>query len=210
MAPEISTLMSPADPTPERLLSRARCGDVDALGHLLDLYRNYLRLLARSLIGRDMRGRLDQSDVVQETFLHAHQGFAEFRGNSEAELLAWLRTILARDLAHLLRLHRRQSRDVRREEGLETLLENADQSLQNALAAPGSSPSRHAAHREQAVLLADALTNLTADQRDVFLARHVDQVPVEDIARQMNRTPNAVRMLWLRAVQNLNAMLGER
>src|SRR5690349_9736079 len=115
MPPRDTTMMSQAQPTPERLLSRARSGDVDALGYLFDLYRNYLRLLARSLIGREFRGRLDHSDVVQETFLNAHQAFAEFRGNSEAELLTWLRTILARDLARLMRRHRRQRRDVRRE-----------------------------------------------------------------------------------------------
>ena len=70
--------MSQADAIPERLLAQARTGDGAALGRLLELYRNYLRLQARALIGAGLRVRLDPSDLVQETFLEAHRDFARF------------------------------------------------------------------------------------------------------------------------------------
>ena len=98
---------------------------------LLELYRNYLRLVARSLIGRRLRIKLDPSDLVQETFLKAHRDFAQFAGGTERELVAWLRQILVRSLANQVKHHRRQGRDHQRQESLERLLEQSD------LAAPG-------------------------------------------------------------------------
>src|SRR6478672_7659060 len=71
------------DVDPDRLIQEARDGNETALGRLLELYRNYLRLLARLEIGRRLQGKLDASDLVQETFTEAHRNFALFRGQEE-------------------------------------------------------------------------------------------------------------------------------
>src|ERR687885_927392 len=88
---------------PEHLLREARAGGAVPLGQLLELYRRYLALLARVQIGQRLQGKVDASDLVQETFLEAHRHFARFRGASEAEVVRWLRQILAAKLADLLR-----------------------------------------------------------------------------------------------------------
>src|SRR5215470_2137333 len=88
---------------PEQLLLEARAGDATTLGRLLELYRRYLALLARVQIGQRLQGKVDASDLVQETFLEAHRNFSRFRGHSEAELITWLRRILAANLADLFR-----------------------------------------------------------------------------------------------------------
>src|SRR5947209_42214 len=80
---------------PERLLQVAKAGDSLTLGRLLEHYRAYLVVLARVQIGRRLQGKVDASDIVQEAFLGAHRDFPQFRGQSEPELLAWLRQILA-------------------------------------------------------------------------------------------------------------------
>src|SRR5712692_1344888 len=90
-------------PDPRLLLQQARNGDGFAQGQLLEIYRSYLKVLARLQIGRRLRGKVDDSDLVQETFLEAHRNFPQFRGTSEAELVAWLRKILAVRLARLVR-----------------------------------------------------------------------------------------------------------
>src|SRR5262249_2784346 len=106
--------MNHASWEPEVLLSAARAGDEAARGQLLEAYRDYLRLLARLQIDRRLQGKLDASDVVQETFLQAHRCFGQFLGTRESELAAWLRQILASRLLDQARryLGARQ-RDVR-------------------------------------------------------------------------------------------------
>ena len=71
---------------PDDLLRAARAHDASALGRLLELYRRYLNLLARLGINRQLQGKLDPSDLVQETFLEAHRDFPQFRGTTESEL----------------------------------------------------------------------------------------------------------------------------
>src|SRR5882724_8951941 len=85
------------------LLLRAQQGEEGAQGALLETYRNYLELLARIEIGRRLQTKVDADDLVQETFLEAHRNFGLFRGDQEAEFIAWLRAILATRIADLLR-----------------------------------------------------------------------------------------------------------
>jgi RNA polymerase sigma-70 factor, ECF subfamily len=201
--------MSSPDAIPDLLLTRARAGDAAARGQLLELYRNYLRLMARSLISQPLRTRLDASDLVQETFLKAHREFPGFLGSTEPELVTWLRQILVRSLADQVRQHRAAKRDYRREEPMEVLLDRSSLAIQARLAAPLSSPSTHTSRREQAVLLADALEKLPADYREVFLLRNLEHIPFEEIATRMNRSSGAVRMLWTRAIRKLGQLLKE-
>ncbi len=153
----------------ERLLRAARAGDDGALGALLDLYRAYLSLLARLQIGRRLQGRLDPSDLVQETFLAAGNSFDQFRGMAEAELTAWLRQIMASKVADMVRHNTAGRRDVRLERQLEEDLDRSSHALSGLLVVPGSSPSQHAVRRENAVLLADALDALPTDYREVLI-----------------------------------------
>ena len=110
-------------------------------GRLLELYRNYLRLLARSLIRPPLQVQLDASDLVQETFLKAHREFAQFAGSGERELVAWLRQILVRTLANQAKHHRARGRDQRRQESLDVLLDRSSLAIQAQLADSIASPS---------------------------------------------------------------------
>ena len=192
---------------PELLLSQAKAGDAPALGRLLELYRNYLRVVARAMIGQVLRVRLDASDLVQETFLKAHREFRQFLGETEPELVSWLRQILVRTLANQARHHSRWSRDYHRDEPLEVLLDRSSSGVQHALAAHSSSPSSLVSRREQAVLLADALEKLPADYREVFVMRNLEHIPFEEIAVRMGRSPGAARMLWTRTIKKLSLLL---
>src|SRR5712675_2428421 len=110
----------------------------------LEQYRAYLRLLAGMNLDPRLQSKLDPSDIVQQTLLQAHQGWAQFRGQGEPELLAWLRQILARNLSHTARDLGRARRDVGRERSLEASLEESSVRLQHWLAAEQSSPSQRA------------------------------------------------------------------
>ena len=93
------------------------------------------------------------------------------------------------------------------QESLDVLLDRSSLAIQEQLADSTASPSVHAVHREQAVLLADALSRLPVEYREVFILRNMEQVPVGEIATRMGRTPNAVRKLWTRAMVALRRAL---
>lgn len=179
------------------------------MGELMALYGSYLALLARVQIGRQLQGKVSPSDVVQETFLRARKQFAQFRGTSEAELMAWLRRTLVSTLLRLVRHYTAQRRNVTLERQLVDELDASSQSLAASLPSPGSSPSERAVRREQAVLLADALAQLEPHYREVIILRHLEGRQFPEIAEQVGRSLHSVRHLWTRALAQLRQSLGE-
>jgi RNA polymerase sigma-70 factor (ECF subfamily) len=197
------------DTDPEPLLRLARKGDGEALGRLLELYRNYLTLLARLQVGRRLQSKVDAADLVQDTFLKAHNRFAQFRGETEAELIAWLRQILAWSAANLVRQYcSTQGRDVHLEQQLADELDRSSQAWGHGLVARQSSPSQHAVRREEAVLLADALARLPGDYSEVIVLRQLQGLPFAEVAQRMGRTVDSVEKLWVRALTRLRRLLG--
>lgn len=175
---------------------------------LLLRYQPWLKLLARLQIDSRFQGKFSESDVVQQTLLEACRDLPKFRGQSEGELLAWLRQILAHVMAHEIRRYGgTRQRDVDREVSLEAALAQSSQRLANVLALSGSSPSAKAQQSEQEVLLADVLARLPEDHREVIILRNLENLPHEEVARRMNRSPGAVRMLWVRALASLRSAM---
>lgn len=192
-----------------QLLSRARRGENRALGRLLELYRNYLTLLARSQVQQSLQAKADASDLVQEAFAEAQQSFADFQGTSERELMQWLRSILAHRIARLVRRYGTQGRDVRLERQLSRALDESSRGLERALEAEHTTPSQAAARREDAVLLADALEGLPDVYREVLTLRHLEGLGFDDVAERMGRTVDGVKSLWSRALGQLRRNLNE-
>ena len=200
---------SSALPDPEQLVRLARAGNGAALGQLLEQYRNYLAMLARLQIGRRLQGKVDASDLVQETFLEAYRDFGQFRGMTEQELVSWLRRILAWNLANLVQRYcGARRRDVRLERELAAEMEQSSRVLDLGLMAKASSPSQQAVRREQAVLLADALEQLSADYREVLMLRHLEELSFPEVARRMGRSLDSVKNVWVRALAQLRRVLG--
>jgi len=195
---------------PDRLIAEARSGAA-SLGDLLDLYKTYLTLLARMAIGRRLQGKLDPSDLVQETFLEAHRSFKHFQGNDEPRFVAWLRQILANRVANLVRHYfGTQARNIRMEQELAVELNNSSHTFANDLAASLTSPSQQAAKREQAVLLAQALQQLPENHREVIILRHLEGLTFPQVAERMQRTLDSVEKLWLRALGRLRQVFGDK
>ena len=206
MMARVANLLAEADP--ERLLHRARAGDVAARGELFALYGDYLALLARLQGRRRLKGKVDAQDLVQETFLKAHDRFHQFRGVTEAELLAWLRQILANTIANLVRHYLgSKGRDQRLERALTDELGRSSCCLERNLIAPQSSPSQRAARREQAVLLANVLGQLPEDYREAVILRHLEGLSFPEVAGRMGRTVDSVKKLWARGLARLRDLL---
>ena len=193
--------VAPADD----LLARARRGDADALGRLLEAQRASLRQQAeRQLHGR-LAARVDPSDVIQQTFLEAHRCFAQFEGGRGPEWEAWLRRILDHRIALAVRDHvLLQKRDLRREQPLD---DSGSPGAGPELAAGHSSPSQRAIRGEEVQRLVAALAVLPPDQREAVRLRHLEGQPLDAIARQMGRSLAATAGLIKRGLQALRAQM---
>ena len=184
--------------------------DADADGRGLEQFRDYLRLLARLRLDPRLRAKLDPSDVVQQTLLEAHQGLAQFRGRTVAEQAAWLRQILARNLANAVRDLGRGKRDVAREQSLEAAAEESASRLEAWLAAEQSSPSQRAERNEEVLRLAEALEQLPDAQRGALVLQHWQGWSLAQIGQHLGRSPEAVAGLIKRGLKQLRILLQER
>jgi RNA polymerase sigma-70 factor (ECF subfamily) len=173
----------------------------------LERYRVYLRFLTRVHLDARLAGKVDASDLVQQTFLNACEGLDHFRGRSEGELIAWLRQILARNLTHAVRDLGRAKRDVGREQSLEAALDASSARLNAWLAAEQSSPSQQADRNEQVLRLAQALEALPEAQREAVLLHYWHDWTVAAIAQHLDRTPAAAAGLLKRGLHQLRQLM---
>ena len=173
----------------------------------LEQYRDYLCLLARQQIGTRLRGKLDASDVVQETLLQAHLCRDQLHGESAPERLGWLQAILMNKLAGAFRQFARRCRDVELEVSLDNRLQQSSARLESWLAGDVSSPSEQFSRQEQILRLAAALAGLPEDQREAIEMHHLQGMTLAAISMAMQRSKPSVAGLIFRGVTALRHSL---
>jgi RNA polymerase sigma-70 factor (ECF subfamily) len=171
----------------------------------LEHYCEYLRLLARLQLDGRLRGQLDPSDIVQQTLLKAHERFDQFRGQTDDELRAWLRAILARNLVDAARKFGRQKGNC--SQSLEAALEQSSAKLEALLASEESSPSQGALRAERLMALAETMARLPEDQRTAVELRYLHGLSVPDVAERMGRSTVSVTGLLYRGMKALREVL---
>ena len=190
------------------LLQRAKVGDRDALGSLLNRYRPYLRILALRYLDSGVRQRVDPSDVIQQTCLDIHRDIGGFRGEHEAEWIGWVRRILENNVNQVIRRHiQAQKRSVRKE----VKIDNSSAAHRIQRAGPvsnESSPSQRVMRGEQAVRLAMLLGRLPEDQREALRLRYLEGKTLQQIAESITRSEMAVAGLLKRGLRNLRELGG--
>lgn len=179
----------------------------DRNGEALERFRDYLHLLARMHLDHRLRGRLDPSDVVQQTLLEAHQKRDQFRGQTDAEQARWLSQILTHNLADAIRAIRRIKRDVARERSLEAACDESSVRIEAWLVADQSSPSQQAAKNEQLLRLAEALTQLPEPQREAIVLHHLQRWSLGELATHLGRSEPAVAGLLHRGLKKLRELM---
>ena len=175
----------------------------------LDSFRPYLYMLARLQFDEMLQGKLDESDIVQQTLLEAHQSFGNFRGSSKPEKMAWLRSILARNIADEVRKFRSGKRDARLEASFQIALSESTSRVEQWLAHDSATPSVYAMANERVLALAAALIKLPDDQRRAVELHHLQGLPSAEVAKQLGRTEVAVAGLLRRGVKRLRELMCE-
>lgn len=166
-------------------------------------YQPYLKMLARMQMRRAYQSKVDQSDLVQQSLMQAVQAIDQFRGETEDELRAWLRQILARNIYHLDRDMHRDKRDVRRERSIEDRLAQSSLRLEGWLASSSPTPSQNVAGGERVIKLSLAIEKLPEAQRDAVRLHYLEGLKLSECASRLGKTTGAVAGLLHRGMRSL-------
>lgn len=186
------------DATFVEILRAARAGSTEALGKLVQGNRDYLLLIANQDVAKNLRAKAGASDVVQETFALAHRNIAQFKGESPEELRGWLRTILKNQIGTLSRQFSTSKRDVHREGPESNAIQMHDLH---------PTPRTTAAQEEEAEQLRLAMESLSESHRQVIILRNWEQLSFPEVAERMQRSVDATKKLWGRAIGQLKKEL---
>lgn len=183
-------------------LDAARSGNSEALGEIFGQLRDYLLVAAERQLDDRLRIKVAASDLVQQSLLEATNGFARFRGRTEAEVRVWLAKILRHNLADAAKeFHGSQRRSLEREQNLSGLSEQRSRGQLTA-----SSICRR---QEQDEALEDAIQKLPERYREAIMLRHRDEMSWCQVGERLGITSEAARKLWTRALVRLRGELGE-
>ena len=187
----------------EELVRRVRDGDATAAATLFERHLPALRAKARARLPAALRAKVGASDVVQDAYLAAFMGLGEFEDRGDGSFGRWLRRILENKIADEVRRHAGTSkRDARREMRLAT-------GAAGLVPEPSRpTPSAEVGAGEEATRLGTVVDSLPEDYGAVIRLVHLEGRTLADAGARMGRSPDAVRMLYGRAMDRLADRLG--
>jgi RNA polymerase sigma-70 factor (ECF subfamily) len=175
-------------------VTRARTGDTDAFGVLVERHSRALFRLAYRMTGNEQ----DAEDVVQESFLRAYRQLSKF--DERASFGTWLYRITTNCSLDVVRSRRRRSEQL-----APAALEIEDPTL--SLPAADPTPERAALSSEVRERVAEAMNDLSAMERTAFVLRHFEGMRIDELSRVLECQPGAAKHSVFRAVQKLRRAL---
>ena len=187
----MKVLMSETDTT-EILVGRAREGDQAAFSALIERIQARLESVIASRLGSHLRGRVHVDDLRQEVLIWAFKSIDRFQWQGDESFFRWLKGIAEHVI---LKAANREKRFVL--------------PLVSDVAVDQVSPSKSVRREERFNRFQVALDRLSPDHREVILLARIERLAFEEIARRMDRSPDAVKQLLRRALKELKAVFGD-
>ncbi len=170
------------------MVDRARDGDDEAFGIIVETYRDRLFGLALGIV----RNRDTAEDVVQEAFIKAYKNLKRFRG--DASIYTWLYRIAVNTAHNHLRKAKRAA-------------EVDFDDVAPFIEARGLNPAESAANVELGEAIDGAVRQLPPRQQEVFILHYFEQMTHREIAETLGVTEGAVKANFFHAVQKLKGAL---
>jgi RNA polymerase sigma-70 factor, ECF subfamily len=171
--------------------------------------RPWLLRIAKQEIPADLRGKVDPSDLVQQTLLDAWRGETGFQGRTHGQRLAWLRVILRRVVLQQQRAGLAAKRGGGNERVIADAINRTSVRIEELAVGQDPAPDEIVNDAEQSLLIAAAIDKLPDEYRRVIELRHFQQQSHASIAKQLDRSPEATRMLWVRALVELRKVVND-
>jgi RNA polymerase sigma-70 factor (ECF subfamily) len=194
------------------LLRRAGQGDAQALGQLLEAHRKRLRRMVRLRLDPRLQGRIDPSDVIQETYLEIAERLAEYLRDPKMPFFLWLRFLTGQKLLELRRHHLgTQARDAARELSIYqgAMPEASSACLAAQLLGKRTAPLEAAIRAEMKLRLQEALNGMEPMDREVLALRHFEQFNNAETAQLLGISESGASSRYVRALKRLKSILGQ-
>ncbi len=190
------------------LLDRATQGDEKAREVLLQLYRDELRRMVAARLDPRIAGRVDASDVVQETLVDAAGRLDKYLLERPLPYFAWLRQLASERIIDTHRRHvSAQRRSILRERDGLGIPDRSAVELVRRVFADDTSPSDRLARKERNEQIMEAIASLKAKDREILVMRHLEQLSTASIALALGISEGAVKSRLLRSVLRLRGLL---
>jgi RNA polymerase sigma-70 factor (ECF subfamily) len=193
------------------ILRLAAAGDSEALHYLMERFRKPLSRMVERRMERQMKTRVDASDVIQDSYLEAWKHLAEYVANPVLPFVVWLRQIVSQQTVAAYRTHVvAQMRSAHRETSIDRAATDESNILAEQLAGPIESPSADAIREERRAILAETLNAMEPDEREILTLRHFDGLNSVESAEVLGISPAAASKRYIRAIKRLQGLLHER
>ncbi len=205
--------MWPESDKTQELIIDAREGDGDAVNRLLERHREAIRRMIDLRMDRQMRGRVDASDIVQEVMIDANRRLEGYLKDPAMPFHLWLRQMAQDRLIDAHRRHRLAAkRSVDREQRLvgRHRMDRSTLQLAAQLCDGERTPAAAAEWKELQMQFREALEQLDDRDREVVLMRHFEKLSNSEVAEILNLTAPAASMRYLRAVRRLRSILADQ
>ena len=169
------------------IVARVLRGDVEVFRVLVERYRDRFARYAYHMLGN----REDAEEALQDAFTRAYRSLA--RCEDPERFSAWLFRIL---------VNRCRTMGARRGRRAKTFVVDEIALLEAA----EEHPAEQAAWREE---IDRALERLSADQREAFLLKYVEELGYDDMALLTGVGVSALKMRVMRACERLRELLSE-
>ncbi|MEM7235150.1 MAG: sigma-70 family RNA polymerase sigma factor [Planctomycetota bacterium] len=175
----------------ETLAERAVNGDVEAFGALIRTQLPRLRRHVEGRLGAKVRELVEAEDVVQETVLKSSAAIENLHWSGEDRFFRWL----ARIAEHIIWNQSQKKRPAK------LAIEPAETVV--------ATPHTLSVRAERKRRFEESISSLSEDHRDVIRLTRLEGMKIADVAARMNRSPNAVKKLLARALDELRQSYGE-
>ena len=205
-------MMTETESSVEELVELAASGHPDALGDLLQSFRDQLVRIISFRMDPRLRGRLDADDIVQDAFIEATERFEAYVAKPDMPFFLWLRFITVQKLFQMHRRHLGvKSRDAGRE--ISIYSSPCPQATSAVLAAhllgKQTSPSLAAMRAETTNRVEKALNSMNEVDREILALRRFEKLKNDQVAKLLNISKTAASNRYIRALERLQKEVKE-
>lgn len=205
---------SVAPPSPPQTLSGHEESDRDEkakrmVSEMFGEYRNQLLRMIEVRLQPELRARVDANDILQESFMEAYRQLRTGVSAPKGSPLVWLRLIVGQQIvANYRKYCQTQKRNVAREFSISSGRTQPDLSSTSVfLVGKLTSPSMAARRHELTIKIRECLSQLSETDREILSLRHFEQLTNRETAEELNVSPNAASVMYMRALKKFRVIL---